>query len=120
MAILNIEYDAYAKEYWVTRTHNGTVQARAVLDYSIPKGIWKVSLQGTRICTHLVHDLRESIEGGTSAEYWIAKRKINMASFFRVDWSAVKCAMQSSPVSRRHWVTKFNSGFCSTGRMMKL
>ena len=28
--------------------------------------------------------------------------------------------MKSVGLSRRHWVTKFESGFCGTGRMMKI
>jgi len=28
--------------------------------------------------------------------------------------------MGSVDISRRHWVTKFESGFCGTGRMMKI
>ena len=121
MAVLNIECDAYAKEYLQERTHNGTISARDVLAYHLPKGMWKVSLHGTRLCTHLVDELRESIEGSRTAEYWIDKKKqMTTAGFFRVDWPAVKNAMKSTTVWRRHWVTKFNSGFCGTGRMMKL
>ena len=37
-----------------------------------------------------------------------------------VDWEANQAAMKSVPQSKRQWVTKFESGICGTGRMMKL
>ena len=121
MAILNIECDAYAKEYLQERTNMGATCARKVLEYHTPKGMWQVQLHGTRLCNNLIEELRESIEGGKAAEYWIDKKKrLKDSSFLRVDWPAVKNAMQSTTVWRRHWITKFNSGYCSTGRMMKL
>ena len=41
-------------------------------------------------------------------------------SFLQVDWDANKAAMAATPLARRHWVTKFESGCCGTGRMMKM
>ena len=75
---------------------------------------------GYRVCKNLIQYLRESIEGGKVAEYWICKRKRMIEQeYFQVDWEANKAAMKAVPVSRRHWVSKFESGMCGTGKMMK-
>ena len=87
----------------------------------VPKGMWQISFLGTKVCKNLKPFLRESIEGGKAVEYWISQRKrFNETNFFNVDWEATKEAMESVPVKRRHWVTKFEAGVCGTGRMMKL
>ena len=40
--------------------------------------------------------------------------------YFQVDWEANKLAMKESRIVRRHWITKFESGWCGTGTMMKM
>ena len=121
LARLNVECDLYAKEFWTECTANGTAPAKAVLEYTIPLGISPIYLHGTRVVKNLLRDLRESIEGGRIAAYWINKKKrFTAAGYFRVDWPAVKTAIESVPLRRRQWVSKFQSGFCATGRMMKL
>ena len=114
---LNVEVDHYAKEHWA-KIQMGTGK---YFKYNIPKGMWKISLLGTRICNKLIKELKESIEGGKVAEYWICKKKrISEKGYFMVDWEANQAAMKSVPQSKRQWVTKFESGICGTGRMMKL
>ena len=69
----------------------------------------------------MIQYLRESIEGGKVAEYWICKKKVILEQgYFLVDWEANKLAMKASPVARRYWVTKFESGIYGKGEMMKM
>ena len=115
-----MEVDQAAKEFW-TEKYNDNDKKRRYFSYMVPKGMWQISFLGTRVCKNLKSFLRESIEGGKAVEYWITKRKrFNTTNFFRVDWEANKDAMESVSVTRRHWVTKFQSGICGTGRMMKI
>ena len=64
--------------------------------------------------------MRESIEGEAIADYWINdKKRFTEEGYFQVDWDACKMAIRKSKVTRRHWVSKFESGWCATGKMMK-
>ena len=103
LALLNIEVDYWAKEFWATKAED-----HKYFTYTTPHGMWKISMLGYRVCNHLTQYLRESIEWGKVAEYWIYKRK-RMAEqgYFQVDWDANKDAMKAVNVSRRHWVSKF-------------
>ena len=116
LALLNIEVDYWAKDFWAEQVTNHTY-----FNYTIPKGMWKVSMLGYRVCKHLIQYMRESIEGGKVAEYWIYKRnRMTEQGYFQVDWEANKDAMKAVKVSRRHWVSKFESGMCGSGKMMKI
>ena len=113
-ALLNIEMDLEAKAWWEACKHN-----QSYFQYTIPKGMWKVSLLGNRVVNRLTSYLRESIEGGKVAEYWIKKKKkFTEESFFCVDWEAIKAAMGNVGPQRRRWVSKFEAGICATGPMM--
>ena len=120
MEILNVQADLYAKDYWA-KLYSNPDKERHYFKYSIPKGIWKISFLGTRVCKKIKSFLRESIEGGEAAEYWVLKRKrFSKDGFFEVDWKANKKAMTTVSIGKRHWLTKFESGICGTGRMMKI
>ena len=121
LELLNVEVDSYAKEFWVEKYDQTTDIQRRYFKYKTPMGMWNISILGTRVVTKLFTCLRESIAGGKAAEYWVLnKERFTNTSFFEVDWEATKQAMESVGLSRRHWVTKFESGFCGTGRMMKI
>ena len=48
--------------------------------------MWKVGILGNRICNQVCEYLRESIEGGKVADYWINKKNIFLeAGYFQVD-----------------------------------
>ena len=53
-------------------------------------------------------------------EYWIYKKKrLTKRGYFHVDWDTVEIVIKSSVLSRRHWVSKFESGVFVSGRMIK-
>ena len=121
LELMNVEVDLYAKDFWAEKYAPALIKQRKYLKYKLPMGMWNVSFMGTRVINNLIPFLRESIEGGKAAEYWVNKRKrFNKDSFFEVDWEASKGAMKSVGIARKHWVTKFESGMCGTGRMMKI
>ena len=65
--------------------------------------------------------LRENIKAEDAFNDWVnQKKRFTKSGFLDVDWNANKIAMKSLTNSRRQWVTKFESGICGTGRMMKL
>ena len=115
-ALLNVEMDMLAKDWWAEVKDRDQYNS-----YVVPKGIWKISLLGNRVSKDLQAYLREGIEGARTAEYWIDKRKqFTEESFFDVDWTSVAQAMKGSALHRQHWVTKFESGCCATGKMMHI
>ena len=121
LEILNVEVDWYAKDFWADRYVSSIQMQRKYFAYHLPLGMWKISFMGTRIVNELADCLRESIEGGKAVEYWVHhKKRFSKNSFFQVDWAANKVAMTTVGLARKHWVTKFASGMCGTGRMMKI
>ena len=118
-ALLNVETDFYAKDFWMKQYGDSTICHR-YFKYQIPKGMWSVSFRGTRVVHELKKFLRESIAGGNAANYWVNHRKrFSPAGFLEVDWDSMDKAMSKVSLARRQWVTKFESGICGTGRMMK-
>ena len=62
LALLNIEVDYWAKDFWAEQVTN-----HKYFNYTLPKGMWKVPMLGYRVCKHLIQYMRESIEG----EKWL-------------------------------------------------
>ena len=110
-SLLNIECDFYAKDYWRVQYWDKKAASKRYFTYTIPMGMWKVSISGIRVINELKSCLIERIVGSKSALFII--------QFFKVDWYVNTNDMSSVRLSRRHWVTIFQSGFCGTGRMMK-
>ena len=80
-AIINIEMDLRAKNCWHENSRTGRY-----LEYTVPKGMWKVSILGNRISNHLREYVRESIEGEAIADYWINdKKRFTEEGYFQVD-----------------------------------
>ena len=80
-AILNIEMDFRAKDYWQQMISN-----QHYFDFRTNKGLWTINICGKRICTYLAAFLRESIDGEAVADYWVHKRKrFSEKGFINVD-----------------------------------
>ena len=114
-ALLNIECDIRAKDYWAQL--KGTRQNR---QFNMKKGMWQIRIHGMTVGTNLFQYLRKAIQGGGIFEYWVDKRKrVGEANVGLIDWEAQGKALKSLKQSRRQWVSKFVSGWCGTGKMMK-
>ena len=107
--------DLWAK-FWVLQ-----VEGKKYFQYQTPKGIWKISMHGIRVCKDLLKHLTDSIEGGKAADYWIhIRRRTSEEGSFEIGWVVNERTMKSVSQARRHFVTKFESGMCATGKMMKI
>ena len=120
LSMLNVEADCYAKQYWEER-YGDKDTLPLYVRYIVPKGMWEIALTGQRICKDLLEFLRDNIQADEAYNYWVnQKERFTKLGFLGVDWNANKLAMKSATNTRRKWVTKFESGTCGTGRMMKL
>ena len=52
-------------------------------------------------------------------QYQMARQQYNSAQQKQLDWEAMGDAMHSLLLTRKHWVTKHVSGWCSVGKMAK-
>jgi len=86
LEFLNVEVDWTAKDYWAEKYDNDIVKQCRCYKYVMPMGMWKILFMATRVINKLVTFLRESIDGGKAAEYWVNnKRRFTKESFFLVD-----------------------------------
>lgn len=64
---------------------------------------------------------RNCTKGGKVVDFWMFKRKrFTEEGYSQVDWDANRLVMNTAPVNEMHWVMKFNSGMCGTGKMMNI
>jgi putative intracellular protease/amidase len=115
-AILNIEMDMAAKEYWLETTE---MEQRPPPLYQIAGEPWALWIGTTKICGGLQAAIEEAIHGPRSLAHWTKRGKFGNVDSTAVDWEATGWGMKAAKTSRRHWVSKHTSGFCATGRMMK-
>ena len=114
-AVLNIECDVRAKGYWAALQSK---LSRGKGGFS--KGMWQVRLYGQPVGTNLQKYLRKSIHGGGILSFWVdSQRRISDKAVGMVDWESQGRALRSCRRPRQQWVTKFVSGWCGTGKMMK-
>ena len=114
-AILNIECDYRAKLFMTT-----IVKGYRRATHTIRGGMWQVSIQGKLVGTKLSRYLRKTIQGGIIFEYWVDKRKrISEQAIDMIDWDTQGKAMRLCSIHQRHWVSKFVSGWCATGKTMR-
>jgi hypothetical protein len=52
-------------------------------------------------------------------EYWHSRDRYQPATQDNWDWQALADAMKKITITRRHWLTKHTSGWCSVGVMAK-
>lgn len=92
--VMNIEVNYCAKRF-----REEMLAKHIYISYTTPTSMWKISMLCYRVYNHLVQYLRESIEGGKVAGYWIYKRKqLTMQRYFQVDWETNKLFMKTSPM----------------------
>jgi hypothetical protein len=58
--------------------------------------------------------------GDEVCDYWINKGKIPLEEIHSIDWINSEKAIKRLPFSRQLWISKFSSGHCAVGRMMKI
>ena len=92
LSILNVQADALAKEYWEKR-YGQKENIPLYTRYSVPKGIWEITLMGQRISKQLLEFLWENIQAEEAYNYWVKHKK----RFQRVDswtWIGIRIRRQ--------------------------
>ncbi len=113
-ATLNIDMDYHAKLHW----ENTYRQARPteMKIFGEPCSLW---IQDTKVSTNLRQAVTDHIQGGAALQWLTSKAQPHPVVLDHIDWDAIHHAMKASPISRRQWVSKHTTGFCSVGKMMK-
>ena len=115
-ALLNIECDLRAKEYW-----KDIIVGYRKPPHTMKRGIWQLKIKGHTVCSNVTKNMRESISGEEILEYYVAKkRRMTKDQFHQIDWTSQGKALNSINTGRQHWVSKFTSGWCATGKMMHI
>ena len=112
-ATLNVEMDLAAKEHWA-RSIGGGRPASVI--FGEP---WSVWCKGEKMVTPLRSKLYEVIHGPALDAYWISRKRFKSELYPKYDWEALEDAIRPLSISRRLWLTKHLSGWCSVGRMAK-
>jgi hypothetical protein len=108
---LNIEMDAAAKAY-----HKETLGTHITpILHGEP---WRVVIQGRKISSKLMEELRLVCTSGAAEQYWAGKQRFGQGSIHEVDWDSFGAALKLMPLKRQHWISKTTSGFCAVGTMM--
>ena len=80
-ALLNIECDVRAKDYWIHLHGN-----RRQCTYRMEKGMWQVRIHGLPVGTHLFQYLRKAIQGGSIFDFWVdTKKRLGDANVWLID-----------------------------------
>ena len=91
--------------------------------YSLPFTKCEIFIQqhnGTQfqICSNMSKTIRQIIQQAESREYWVKKKNLHNTKHL-VDWELRRKGLSNLPLHRSRWYSKFTSGFCGTGKMLK-
>ena len=110
---LNVEMDQLAKDYW--STENGKILEDQSIRYE-PWSIW--STKG-KFITPMRGKIYNCIHQPLLDKYWHHRKRFKKEDHSAYDWEGLADAMKRQPLTRRHWLTKHSSGWCSVGKMAK-
>lgn len=71
-----------------------------------------------KICSKLTQTLRTHITNKEIRKYWAVKKDLVNKELL-IDWDSRKKGLKQLPKHELQWLTKFNTGFCGVGRMLK-
>jgi hypothetical protein len=81
---------------------------------------WYCSLDGIKTTTGPADQIRHYIYSRLLREHLHSKNRLHRDYFELIDWRAAGAAGKTAPPLFRLWITKHVSGWCATGRKMKL
>ena len=110
-ATLNVEMDGLAKAHWARSVGRERPSSKV---YAEP---WSVWFRGDKLVTPFREKNYETIHGPPLDDYWVQRKRFKADLYPRYDWEALDDDIPLLPLSRRLWVTKHLSGWCSVGRM---
>ena len=118
-AQLNIMVDYMAKAAATEAINTNTIRR----DYPLPFS--KCDIQIARkdggvekVCSNLITTIRDAIQRCQTRDYW-AKKKDFQETQHLVDWELRGKGLKNLPLHKSRWYSKFTSGFCGTGKMLK-
>lgn len=114
--LLNVEMDFTAKELWA----EGKRQQRIGRD-TLAGEPWSVWIEYRKLTRNVDEQVYDFIHGKNLQKHWTEKEhpRLSPESFGIVDWAGTEQAMKAAPSTRRQWISKHVSGFCSVGRQAK-
>ena len=112
-ATLNVAMDGLAKAHWAHSV--GTVSS----SFQIHAEPWSVWINNEKLVTPLREKIYDFIHGPAVDEYWLSRKRFKAELYPSYDWEALDDAIRPLSISRRLWLTKHLSGWCSVGRMAK-
>ena len=80
---------------------------------------WRCEINNQIITENIDSHIQNHIYHEQMKCFLIEKRQYTEDSFKSIDWIAIEKAAESMSTRRRIWLTKFVSGFCATGSVMK-
>ena len=114
-AHLNIECGYRAKYYLLE-----IIKGYKNINHAMPMGMWATRICGMDVGNNLIDYLRRSISGVNLFEYWVkTKKRIDENQIHKIDWKTQRKAIDCSTLIREEWVSKFTSGWCATGKMIR-
>ena len=113
-ATLNVEMDSLAKAYWLKARDNSLIP-----NESIRYEPWSIWHNERKFIAPIRSALYAHIHNPLMDEYWQSRDRYKEDNQHTWDWEALKNAMTKTPITRRHWITKHASGWCSVGVMAK-
>ena len=80
---------------------------------------WTVYISGEKISGSFQLSLREHCTASDLLTWWSTKQQPQASSFHQIDWDALRKAMTSLKLTRRHWITKHATGICGVGTVLQ-
>lgn len=111
----NIQCDSLAKLFW---NHCNRLRIRPPNQILGNEG-WTFWFNGSKRSRIHKANLYSELYGDEVCDYWIDKGQIPLAQIHSIDWKNSGDAIKRLPFSKQMWVSKFSSGHCAVGRMMK-
>ena len=112
---LNVICDRMAKDFLLEAIGN-----KETASGTIPHEFWGVSVNNMKMTSSIGKAVRYEISKERMSSHLIAKGKSSQDTFNLIDWLAIGNMMRESTGSFKIWISKHMSGFCATGRRMKI
>jgi len=112
-AVLNIQMDKKAKEYWKYLSKNGHHPTSATL----PMEGWSMWRSHHKLTSLPKEEIISYSQKAISESYWTQDGKLGPA-FSNIDWYTIGKIRKNLPLRRKIWMTKWATGWLPTGGNM--
>jgi hypothetical protein len=112
----NIQCDSLAKMYW---NHCLRMNKR-LPNQKLGDDGWTLWFNGRKRSRVEKNNLYSEMYGDEVCDYWIEKGQIPLQEIHSIDWINSEQAIKRLQFSKQLWISKFSSGHCAVGKMMKI